>query len=253
MSATDERDPKRSLLAIYIKAVLAALAVAWVVRQYGIEAYRIPNAAMGPTLLAGDTVFVTKWDYQIPVLFSETQKIQTGSPERGEVVVFETRGRFPRDTIKRVIGIAGDRIMVKRGEIFLNGERISDATPQKCGNEKIPSSSAGKSAVTHNVCMEAPLLADREEVLIKENELFVAPDLRSETSLLPPPLGPAEDWERKELALHAWGVIRQDQLLGRARWLWISVSPPQEKPNAGWTSRIRWNRILRGIDSPGRS
>jgi hypothetical protein len=100
---------------------------------------------------------------------------------------------------------------------------------------------------------------DRAETLLKEDELFVAPDLRSETALLPPPpslnSGEAQtgEWERRDLAHHAWGVIHQDQLRGKARWLWISISPPQEKLEAGWTSRIRWNRMLRRIDSPGRS
>jgi len=253
MSVTEDQNPSRDLILTYAKAIFAALLIAWAVRSCGIEAYRIPNSAMSPTLLPGDTVFVTKWDYQISIPFSESIKLLPRLPQRGDVVVFETRGRFPRETIKRVIGIPGDRILVRKGELFLNGARISDATIHQCGTETLPASVSGGPSLRHELCLEAPLLNERTEVTLKENELFVAPDLRSETALLPPPQGTSEEWERRELASHSWGVIQQNQLLGRARWLWISVSPPQEKPDAGWTSRIRWNRMLRRIDSPGRS
>jgi signal peptidase I len=240
----------------YFKAILAALLIAWTVRFFGIEAYRIPNSAMSPTLLPGDTVFVTKWDYSIKLpLLSGTQLFQR-MPERGDIVVFETRGRASRETVKRVIGAPGDRIQIRQGEILLNGSRISDATLQKCGVEKLPPSKKAERATSHGVCLERPLLPDRPEVTLGAQEFFVAPDLRSEASLLPPPHGSTkwtDEWERKDLAENAWGVIQQEQLLGQARWLWLSIIPPQEKPDAGWTSRIRWNRMLRRIDSIGRS
>ncbi len=256
----EEQNSLSEVALTYGKAILIALTIAWVVRNFGLEAYRIPNAAMSPTLVPGDTVFVTKFDYGIRIPGVDDATLFERTPSRGDLVVFETRGRTPRETIKRVLGLPGDRIQIRKGEILLNGARIADATDGKCGQEKLPSSESRTPSISHSLCLESPLLPDRPETLLKESELFVAPDLRSETALLPPPSrsevgaeeADREAWVRKDLMEHAWGVIKNHQLRGRARWIWVSITPPQEKLDAGWTARIRWNRMLRGIDTLGR-
>jgi signal peptidase I len=68
---------------------------------------------MEPTLKAGDSVLATKFAYR----FAE--------PERGDLVLFEA----PADgapTIKRVVGVPGDKIAVRDGVLFVNGEKTRE-------------------------------------------------------------------------------------------------------------------------------
>ena len=75
-----------------------------------------------PTLLQGDFIFVKKYSYGLRLPVTETKILETGSPERGDVVVF----RLPDDPsvnyIKRVVGLPGDTIVYQRHRLTINGE-----------------------------------------------------------------------------------------------------------------------------------
>jgi signal peptidase I len=80
------------------------------VRPFVVEAFYIPSESMIPTLQIGDRVLVNKFIYR----FTE--------PKRGDVVVFESVEGGNEDLIKRVVGVPGDEISVRRGKLFVNGE-----------------------------------------------------------------------------------------------------------------------------------
>ncbi len=80
------------------------------VRPFVMEAFWIPSGSMIPTLQINDRVLVNKFIYR----FSE--------PERGDIVVFESVDNSEQDLIKRVVGLPGDEIAVRKGKLFLNGE-----------------------------------------------------------------------------------------------------------------------------------
>lgn len=91
----------------------------------------IPSGSMAPGLLIGDVPIVNKIAFGYtryslwgsPNLFSG-RILSSRMPERGDIIVF----RHPRDgstnIVKRVIAVAGDRVQVTRGVIFLNGEPV---------------------------------------------------------------------------------------------------------------------------------
>jgi signal peptidase I len=80
------------------------------VRPFVVEAFYIPSESMIPTLQVGDRVLVNKFIYR----FTE--------PERGDIVVFKSVEGGGEDLIKRVVGVQGDKILVRRGKLFVNGE-----------------------------------------------------------------------------------------------------------------------------------
>ncbi len=75
---------------------------------------RVDGASMEPTLQSGEFVIVNKLAY----LF--------GSPATGDVIVFH----FPRDPnqeyIKRIIGLPGDRVEIRGGEVFVNDQMLNE-------------------------------------------------------------------------------------------------------------------------------
>lgn len=103
---------KRALQALLILALFFAAGI--VLREWGIGTVRIAGVSMNDTLVDGDIVLVTRFDYA----FGRT-------PERGDIVEckFPNRG----DTyIKRVIGLPGEKLSFQDGELIINGKPVSE-------------------------------------------------------------------------------------------------------------------------------
>ncbi len=129
-----------------IKTIVYALLIAGVFRTLFFQPFWIPSGSMKQTLLIGDFLFVNKMAYgysyaSCPSLIipsvglnidaedicgwmqGDNTRLLGGEPERGDVIVF----RHPvtgRDYIKRLIGLPGDRIQIREGQIILNGTPV---------------------------------------------------------------------------------------------------------------------------------
>jgi len=130
MSVADKPGKKSGGLGETVSVIVQALLLALVIRTFLFQPFSIPSGSMRPTLLEGDYLFVTKWAYGYsnaslpfsPDLFSG--RIWGSSPERGDVVVFKFPPNPSLDYIKRVIGLPGDRIQMRGGQLFINGEAV---------------------------------------------------------------------------------------------------------------------------------
>jgi signal peptidase I len=123
-----KRDKKETTGAL-IRFVLLVALLAWAFRSLVGAPFNIPSGSMLPTLYVGDYVAVAKWPYgysrySFPFGFPAFDgRFLTRLPRRGDVVVF----RHPTedaDLIKRVVGLPGDRVQVRSGQLILNGKMI---------------------------------------------------------------------------------------------------------------------------------
>jgi signal peptidase I len=113
-----------------LKVIVQALLIALVVRTLLFQPFNIPSGSMIPTLLVGDYLFVSKYAYGYsnhsipfsPDLFKG--RIFGSPPKRGDVVVFKLPRDGTTDYIKRVIGLPGDKIQMKEGRLYINGEMV---------------------------------------------------------------------------------------------------------------------------------
>jgi len=114
----------RQTLVEYSRSFFPVLLFVLVVRSFVFEPFRIPSGSMMPTLLQGDFIFVQKYAYGLRLPVIETKLLETGKPQRGDVVVF----RLPSDPsinyIKRVVGLPGDLISYERHRLVVNGELL---------------------------------------------------------------------------------------------------------------------------------
>lgn len=102
-------------------------------RVYILEPYVIPSESMVPTLLVGDHVFVARGAYDFKLPLTNTSLVKVSDPKRGDVVVFDypvlededNAGKF---FVKRVIGLPGDKIEVKRGVPWVNGKLLTQTS-----------------------------------------------------------------------------------------------------------------------------
>jgi len=134
--------------------LLGGWAIALFVRMFLFQPFNIPSGAMYPTLRVGDYVFVSKPAYGFskysfnaallipdlsPVRFGpvpiDGRAFGLGRPERGDVAVFKLPRNNETDFIKRVIGLPGDRIQMRDGVVFINGEQVKKEYIGEYANE----------------------------------------------------------------------------------------------------------------------
>ena len=114
-----------------VKAVFWAGIIALGIRSFLFEPYHIPSDSMLPGLNVGDHLFVNKMAYGYsnrsmpfsPPVFGD-RRILGRAPERGDVIVFKKTKWHEDNYIKRLIGLPGDRIQVRRGILHINGKAV---------------------------------------------------------------------------------------------------------------------------------
>jgi signal peptidase I len=110
----------------YVESLLIAALIAFFVRSFVVQAFKIPSSSMEPTLLVGDHLLVNRLSYIMKVPFTDIVILNLGNPSRGDVVVFRYPVDRSKDFIKRVIGTEGDVVAIKDKVIYLNGRKMND-------------------------------------------------------------------------------------------------------------------------------
>lgn len=117
-----------------VKTLVYALLIAGLFRTVLFQPFWIPSGSMKPTLLVGDYLFISKFSYgyasaSCPTVFGVNLcpfidgRLMASEPERGDVIVFK-HPRSGEDYIKRLIGLPGDRVQMKAGRLWINGEEL---------------------------------------------------------------------------------------------------------------------------------
>ncbi len=121
----------------FLEAVLLALVV-FLVIQTSVQNFKVDGPSMNPTLEHGQFLLVNKVVYFkidqerlsrfIPFWqVSDTREsFAVHPPERGEVIVFHYPKDPKRDFVKRVIGVPGDKIVIREGKVSVNGADLSE-------------------------------------------------------------------------------------------------------------------------------
>jgi signal peptidase I len=115
----------------FIVGLLPVVAIVLGTRQLLAEAFRIPSGSMEPTLLVGDWLFVNKLRFGPHVPFTSHSLPGYARPKRGDVTVFvsppqDVTIRISPDQVtptlvKRIVGVAGDTLLMRRGLLTVNG------------------------------------------------------------------------------------------------------------------------------------
>lgn len=117
---------KRSIVREYIEAILIALVLAFTIRTFVIQAFKIPSGSMIPTLVVGDHILVNKFIYGTRIPFTDLLPFPLRRPKRGDVIVFKYPENPKIDFIKRIIGEPKEKVEIKDKEIFVNDMPIKD-------------------------------------------------------------------------------------------------------------------------------
>lgn len=105
---------EKSTFREYAESLVFALILALIMRQFVVQAFKIPSGSMEETLLVGDHILVNKFLYRF------------NDPKRFDIIVFQYPWDNERDFIKRVIALPGDRVEIMPQQISVNGQSLDD-------------------------------------------------------------------------------------------------------------------------------
>lgn len=160
---------------ILLVEVALAILLGFLLVTFGFEKMQVSGVSMEPILSEGDVILVNKMSYKLL------------SPQRNDVIVYRQDGKeHSYNSVKRVIGIPGDKIQIIDGEVYLNGERWKEKN-------------------TVDKMITAGVAED--EITLEDGEFFVLGDNRNQS----------EDSRYSSV-----GMISKKEIVGRA---WIRTKP----------------------------
>ncbi|MBX3021514.1 MAG: signal peptidase I [Bdellovibrionales bacterium] len=187
------------------------LLIAVLVRIFFISSYVMSGSAMLPSVWPGDFLVATKMHMNEPV--------------RGDVVILRCPGSKERVCLKRVVGIPGDRVEFKAGQLIVNGlparsrELGSEFVQEKVGDASWAIWPGDKS------------LDSKDPIIVPPAYVYVLNDKRAD-----------------EEDSRSWGPLPADLVEGRASRIWLSLDWFEKNGEVRAWPRVRWGRMLRGID-----
>ncbi|MFO0773302.1 MAG: signal peptidase I [Nitrospiraceae bacterium] len=217
---------QKSLTREYIEAIVVAMLLAFAIRVFVVQAFKIPSGSMIPTLQIGDHILVSKLSYGLqwptdcrlqaalpPVsCYSSTFVIPFGKPERGDVIVFRYPEDEEKDFIKRIVGTPGDTVQIRDKKVIVNGTVLDD----KDFTQRIdPGVVEGRISPRDNF----------GPITVPEDSYFVMGDNRDQS-----------------LDSRFWGFVRGEKIRGKAfriYWSWHQ--------EADWSGKVRWDRLGKAI------
>ena len=185
---------------VLVVILIPAAIIALVVRTFMFQPFNSPSTSMAPTLVVGDQYFVSKTAYgysrySFPFgLVQFSGRVFGAKPAYGDVVVFRLPKDPSTDYIKRVVGLPGDRIQMKAGQLTINGqpvarERMPDLSgmdvcggarskPVKRWRERLPN------GVTHETldCVDNGFYDNTPEYVVPAGHYFMMGDNRDNSN-----------------------------------------------------------------------
>ena len=146
----------RGILTEVAEVLLLALAL-YLVINFAIQTVHVIGSSMWPTVVDQDYLVATKIDYRLH------------PPQRGDIIIMRDPYDSSRDFIKRVIAVPGDHILIRQGQVYINGQRLRE-------------SYINPEPWIENADWPLGQTTDPEGVLMKPNEYFVMGDNRNHSS-----------------------------------------------------------------------
>ena len=229
------------------EAIVIAVALAFAIRAFVFQPFKIPSGSMLPTLLVGDHILINKFVYGTRIPFTDKIFFPFSKIDRGDIVVFKlgadnaTGFTMPAKEafyVKRTVGIAGDEIDIRGRDIIVNGRAVTQVyagdyehPDQKfyTAADRYQQSLSGKNFgviyktgnnSTTSGRMSFPLVVPKDRIFVMGDNRDNSYDSRF------------------------WGFVPVENVYGKAfmiHWSWNLSNP-------SFADKVRWRRVFSGIE-----
>jgi signal peptidase I len=198
----------------FIASIAIVLVTGLFIITFTLQAFEIPSSSMENTLLIGDHVFVdrmmlaprTKWAGPL---------IPYRNPKRGDIVVFMSPAQPGLYLVKRLIAAPGDRLHLRDGVVYVNGEAQKEPYVKRVGGylgyrdefPAIPPSEADGLTPEWHLTLDAHV--KQGELVVPENSYFMMGDNRNNS-----------------FDSRYWGFVPQENIIGRPMFIYWSFETP---------------------------
>ncbi len=208
---TSQEKMKKSVVREYFESLVIAVALALFARTFVFQAFKIPTGSMERNLVIGDHLIVNKMVFAPGVTAIERALLPSRPISRGDIVVFKYPKEPERDFIKRVIGLPGDRIELRKKKVFVNDQALDEPYVQYLNPPASP-----RDARSEDVRV------DYGPVTVPASQYFMMGDNRDNS----------ED-------SRFWGFMPASYVKGQALFIYLSIGES--------FGDIQWNRLLNRV------
>ena len=213
----------------YARAFFPILLIVFLIRSFAVQPFRVPTGSLSPTILPGDMIVVTQYNYgfHMPVWNSLIKAV--GHPKRGQIALFNYPVNPAVQFVKRVVGVPGDHISYINKVFYINGKEcqqtfLSNAVDYASNGRSWPVKvyQENLDGIVHKIYRnpERPAV-DFYNLVVPKGHYLMVGDNRDNS-----------DDSR------TWGFVPESAFFGQAQFIWMSWNS-----HADWLHKIRWNRI----------
>ena len=254
--STEEPKPQETPVE-FLASLAAVLVTGLFIITFIMQAFEIPSSSMENTLLIGDHVFVNRVQFA-PRTSWVGRLLPYREIRRGDIVVFlhpnpAENGMY---VVKRIMGIPGDRIHLKNGVVYRNGEELKE--PYTLSS---PDSGFGEYSDYRDNFPAVPPSESYNVAPYWEQEL---PTHIQNGDLVVPPDHYFAMGDHRDVSLDSrfWGFIPKENVIGRPMFIyWSFETPDRQYLKTGWGDRLlffgkivihffdetRWRRTLQVV------
>jgi signal peptidase I len=224
---------RKSELREYVEAIAMATLVAFGLRTFVIEAFKIPSGSMIPTLMVGDHIFVNKFSYGPAIPYTDKRLWTSMPPDRGDVMVFAFPEQPSQDFIKRVIALPGDKLEAKNGHPWINGWEVPS-----CLVGQFSYKDAEQPISSHEGELFVEYLGDESYLTFYDHAGGMFPEYQGPFTVKPGEVYVMGDNRNNSHDSRMWwhgegGGVPFANIRGRALFVWLSIA-----------DTIDWSRFL---------
>lgn len=228
---TDEKGRKKHPIIIdYARSFFPILLIVLLIRAFIVQPYRVPTGSLEPTIMPGDLILVTQYNYGLVLPIWEKKFVDIDEPKTGQIALFRWPVNPSLTFVKRVIGVPGDHISYINKVLYINGKKatqtfVKNTEEVSDSGQTFPAKEYEEDlgGVKHDIYIQPDTTSrDFKDLVVPEGMYFMMGDNRDDS-----------DDSR------FWGFVPANNFIGKAVLIWMS-----------WDSQnnsIRWNRIGQGL------